>query len=105
MSNAVSSVSWSNVPNPSSINIDSSEIPPDCCCTISLNPKANASDDWKVSPPDKELICLDLFECKSDTSISRPLRPWETASLLISWYRLSDIVANLRFAWAIIWSK
>jgi hypothetical protein len=48
VSNAVSSVSWSNVPNPSSINIDSSEIPPDCCCTISLNPNANASDRYQL---------------------------------------------------------
>ena len=55
---ALSNDSESNVPNPSSINIVSNDIPPAFAWTTSDNPNANDKEALKLSPPDKVFTCL-----------------------------------------------
>ena len=69
---AVSSVSPSKEPKPSSMNSESSRTAPEWFCTTSESPKARDKEAKNCSPPERVSMERGSIEAPSSTSKSRP---------------------------------
>ena len=72
---AVSSVSPSKEPKPSSMNSESSRTAPEWFCTTSESPKARDKEAKNCSPPERVSMERGSIEAPSSTSKSRPPYP------------------------------